>query len=1064
MNRGDKGKRPLKGRGHPPQGEFIALGGRESSKGPSKSQDVPDLKPLPPLKPLSSSTSKKMPTSLPDRKRDCPSPLQPLRLAKQRKTLSPHSPSVSIDIESSLKSSTSSPVPSIAPIDVSADELEGKVLKAEESGDRTRIDGYLTGALKVLRSNRSKPDPTMCLSLFCLVKRRPHLFRSHRVMEFLTSFLKRDSSVNLKGARPSPAVPIMACNILLCAFQDEQVWPENFIKVYVEDSLGDRTWIENERCRFFVENLLTAFDTKLPPRSVAQPGGEGSKEQSTEGASTISPKCSKTEEEDMFLKNVECKESISPEAEKVFPRYDPPSTQENVQSYVVDLVKDQLTRRQLVDNTTRNLLRLMSAACGVSDVRLLSSQRLETWLQNPKLNRPAHELLMSVALNCNTHSLEDVEVISNIIKMRLKTKQLAGHYITCVRVLVEQHDENLGTLIKHIIYNELSQARNPNNMPLFAALFQFAPEKAAKELARVFQDLLIQREDYLRAIRALLREIVRALRHDLNFVALCRGLMAERKETSFQELATIVKERMFSSLTDIISVTTLLSITPSVRDALQALKRGDSREVKVIHEFQKNVAIIQEEATSWFHTVVPHMFPVSASNYPQSLSKVLFMEPGESYSAKDSWPSESERIFLLSVINDVPVMDDTLTRVTVIGLSPELPLDAPKALKFVETLVQRAASVKSGVHPMEVNRLRFIDAILDLCVYHYPPNIQLPSGYEPPALAIANLYWSGWIVILLVAAFNPSNIGEVVWKRYPTMRCLMEMVMTNNFVFPPPTMVENPEQLEELQSLETQIVAAEKDDILLFETHLAAATSGKTITEESSLLLRQLISLVPEGPPRKPPQYIIEQLKALNVTIGIGKRFCCCRSPDFLLEIIQRQSAAQSRPWLADLVLSSQESLDVLPVQCLCEFLLQSPEDVDTEERSERHKETVQQVLSRLHILLFGDEATSASTSETLESFMYRLHSRPAKERNAAVKALSLIFTFGNENGNTSDDSYSWLLDRMPTLPYFDAVLGSLTFALRKACSEELNFERLQTYIIFLSKYSTAEFAKDVSV
>ena len=43
-------------------------------------------------------------------------------------------------------------------------------------------------------------------------------------------------------------------------------------------------------------------------------------------------------------------------------------------------------------------------------------------------------------------------------------------------------------------------------------------------------------------------------------------------------------------------------------------------------------------------------------------------------------------------------------------------------------------------------------------------------------------------------------------------------------------------------------------------------------------------------------------------------------------------------------------------------------------------------MLSRLHALLFGDEATSESTSETLESFMYRLHSRPAKERNAAVK------------------------------------------------------------------------------
>ena len=60
---------------------------------------------------------------------------------------------------------------------------------------------------------------------------------------------------------------------------------------------------------------------------------------------------------------------------------------------------------------------------------------------------------------------------------------------------------------------------------------------------------------------------------------------------------------------------------------------------------------------------------------------------------------------------------------------------------------------------MEVNRLRFIDAILDLCVYHYPSNIVLPSSYEPPSLAIASLYWSGWIIILLVAAFNPSNIG-----------------------------------------------------------------------------------------------------------------------------------------------------------------------------------------------------------------------------------------------------------------------------------------------------------------
>ena len=40
---------------------------------------------------------------------------------------------------------------------------------------------------------------------------------------------------------------------------------------------------------------------------------------------------------------------------------------------------------------------------------------------------------MSLALNCNTHSSEDVEVISNLIRMRLKTKPLANHYLNCIK-------------------------------------------------------------------------------------------------------------------------------------------------------------------------------------------------------------------------------------------------------------------------------------------------------------------------------------------------------------------------------------------------------------------------------------------------------------------------------------------------------------------------------------------------------------------------------------------------------------------------------------------------------
>lgn len=77
--------------------------------------------------------------------------------------------------------------------------------------------------------------------------------------------------MNIKPAKGTNAlVPMMACNILLCAFQEEDDWPESFVKVYVEDALGDRVWVDNEHCRSFVENIWTAFGTKTLPRTLSR--------------------------------------------------------------------------------------------------------------------------------------------------------------------------------------------------------------------------------------------------------------------------------------------------------------------------------------------------------------------------------------------------------------------------------------------------------------------------------------------------------------------------------------------------------------------------------------------------------------------------------------------------------------------------------------------------------------------------------------------------------------------------------------------------------------------------
>ena len=36
------------------------------------------------------------------------------------------------------------------------------------------------------------------------------------------------------------------------------------VKVYIEDAIGERVWVDHPDCKGFIENICTAFDTKMP--------------------------------------------------------------------------------------------------------------------------------------------------------------------------------------------------------------------------------------------------------------------------------------------------------------------------------------------------------------------------------------------------------------------------------------------------------------------------------------------------------------------------------------------------------------------------------------------------------------------------------------------------------------------------------------------------------------------------------------------------------------------------------------------------------------------------------
>ncbi|XP_006737241.1 integrator complex subunit 1 isoform X4 [Leptonychotes weddellii] len=1058
--------------GHPPPGDFIALG----SKGQANESKT------------ASTLLKPAPSGLPsERKRDAAAALagaSALTGLTKRPKLSSTPPLSALGrlaeaaVAEKRAISPSIKEPSVVPIEVPPSALLDEIEAAELDGNDGRIEGVLCGAVKQLKATRAKPDGALYLSLMYLAKIKPNIFATEGVIEALCSLLRRDASINFK-AKGNSLVSVLACNLLMAAYEEDENWPEIFVKVYIEDSLGERIWVDSPHCKTFVDNIQTAFNTKMPPKTMLLQGEVGRSGGDLSAGS--SPHPSLTEEEDSQTELLIAEEKLSPEQEgQLMPRYD--DLAESVEEYVLDMLRDQLNRRQPIDNVSRNLLRLLTSTCGYKEVRLMAVQRLEMWLQNPKLTRPAQDLLMSVCMNCSTHSVEDMDVISHLIKIRLKPKVLLNHYMLCVRELLSAHKDNLGTTIKFVVFNELSNARNPNNMQVLYTVLQHSSELAPKFLAMVFQDLLTNKEDYLRASRALLREIIKQTKHEVNFQAFCLGLMQERKEPQYLDME--FKERFVVHITDVLAVAMMLGITAQVKEAGTAWDKGEKKNLEVLRSFQNQIAAIQRDAVWWLHTVVPSISKLAPKDYVHCLHKVLFTEQPETYYKWDNWPPESDRNFFLRLCSEVPILEDTLMRILVIGLSRELPLGPADAMELADHLVKRAAAVQADdVQVLKVERIQLIDAVLNLCTYHHPENIQLPPGYQPPNLAISTLYWKAWPLLLVVAAFNPENIGLAAWEEYPTLKMLMEMVMTNNYSYPPCTLTDE-ETRTEMINRELQTSQREKQEILAFEGHLAAASTKQTITESSSLLLSQLTSLDPQGPPRRPPPHILDQVKGLNQSLRLGHLLCRSRSPDFLLNIIQRQASSQSMPWLADLVQSSEGSLDVLPVQCLCEFLLHDAADDATSGEEEEEGESKEQkakkrqrqqkqrqLLGRLQDLLLGPKADEQTTCEVLDYFLRRLGSSQVASRVLAMKGLSLVLSEGSVRDGEEKEppmeedpgdpealrGYQWLLRDLPRLPLFDSVRPTTALALQQAIHMETDPQTVSAYLVYLSQHTPVE-------
>lgn len=307
--------------------------------------------------------------------------------------------------------------------------------------------------------SRPKVDSVAYLTLFYLAKVHPHYFSNDVVTYALLSFLRRETNLKM---RYNVNLHILFTNLLTRGFSDSLQWPEILLRTYIDDAVNERFWADNDHCSPFVKNICAAFGTRTPHLSLLRWDANTTVTGQTHRDSiTVDD-----DSGDNSTQSLDATPYLQGELDQtdsicaVKRRF----ADVTVQKLVSDAIRDQLNKRQQQDNYTRNFLKFLCSASGIGEVRCLSISRLELWIHNGKLVKFAQQLLSYICFNIKGKNTQDNEVLLVLIKMRLKTKPLINHYMSCLKEMIYLQPDILSTIMKLVVQNELSNTRNPNNM------------------------------------------------------------------------------------------------------------------------------------------------------------------------------------------------------------------------------------------------------------------------------------------------------------------------------------------------------------------------------------------------------------------------------------------------------------------------------------------------------------------------------------------------------------------------------------------------------------------------
>eukprot|EP00854_Cymbomonas_tetramitiformis_P011361 gene11361-13425_t len=550
-------------------------------------------------------------------------------------------------------------------------------------------------------------------------------------------------------AKRSPS--LMLLPMVLCeALASVPSWPVELALVYLEDAFGSRVWIDQENCKGFVANLLTAFPK--PPASSGPPSDQGEAPTasaphggassgahldatkadegglSTAAASTAArllsgggdkarrlqagcPKggldrnsISAGTAQGSLSSNTPAPHSAAPGTAAaaqdaaaaqvpVMARFAAPGAMDTVRAKFVELQSSFIKSSASRENP-RNTLRLYQLGTCYPAGRQAAANVLETFINSSSHFRAARLLLDCVLDNTTTDGAEDLHTVATLLSMRLKPLH-AAMFTEIVGRLVGRRREYGALALKLFVTAEV-QSKNPHNLKCIANTIMAMPSGTAEnEIASLLQELAAG-EEARPHLRGLVRRLWRACAQHLKAAALARGLLQEWPEMQAQSHA--VKEAWLAQVIDLLCMVLLLGASGEV-DAAAA------------HSFRWEVAGAQRDAVMWCQNLLCKYLPgLEAEHLTLILRRLLFVQGPDAYFTAGETYGDSEHAALsllqarptssadASQAAGMPVHEDMLTRICLMGLVDTYPLSRAEALGLLECCVERAARLHCHDH------------------------------------------------------------------------------------------------------------------------------------------------------------------------------------------------------------------------------------------------------------------------------------------------------------------------------------------------------------------------------